>query len=98
MKFKQTNQICSTLKINQSTLNKAYMIEKANAYIVAFMKARNFLFVRCREERINWEKKNTKDGENLFFKASANRFWLTSKCFSWFNKIVHGQPSIKGTS
>ena len=24
-----------------------------------------------------------KYGENLFFKASANRFWLTSKNCSW---------------
>ena len=42
--------------------------------------------------------KKTKDGENLFFKALANRFWLTSKSYSWFNKVVHGQPSIKRTS
>ena len=34
------------------------------------MKARNFLVVRCRKERVNWKK--TEDGENLFFKASAN--------------------------
>ena len=67
MKFKQANQICSTLKINQSTLNKAYMIEKTNACIVAFMKARNFLFVRCREERINWEKKKTQQMVKIYF-------------------------------
>ena len=94
MKFKQTNQICSTLKISQSTLNKAYLIEIAKACTVAFMKARNSLVVRCREERVNWKK----DGENLFFKASTNRFWLTSKCCSWFNKVVHDPPSIKWTS
>ena len=41
--------------------------------------------------------KKTEGGENLFFKALANRFWLTSKSYSWFNKVVHGQPSIKGT-
>ena len=40
----------------------------------------------------------TKDGENLFFKRLANRFWLTSKSCSWFNKVVHGRPSIKRTS
>ena len=42
--------------------------------------------------------KKTEDGENLFFKALANRFWLTSKSYSWFNKVVHGRPSIKRTS
>ena len=45
------------------------------------MKARNFLVVRCREKHVNW-KKNTEDGENLFFKALDNRFWLTSKSYS----------------
>ena len=38
------------------------------------------------------------DGENLFFKVLDNRFWLTSKSYSWFNKVVHAQPSIKRTS
>ena len=41
------------------------------------MKARNFLIVRCRVKRVNWEKKE--DGENIFFKALANRFRLISK-------------------
>ena len=40
----------------------------------------------------------TRDTENLFFKARANRFWLTSISYSWFNKVVHDQPSIKQTS
>ena len=43
------------------------MIEKTNACIVAFMKARNFLFVRCREERINWEKKKTQKMVKIYF-------------------------------
>ena len=73
------------------------MIEITKACTVAFMKARNSLVVQCREKHVNWRKK-TKDGENLFFKALANRFWLTSKSYSWFNKVVHGQPSIKRTS
>ena len=34
--------------------------------------------------------KKIEDGEKKFFKALANRFWLTSKSCSWFNKIVHG--------
>ena len=41
--------------------------------------------------------KKTKDGEHLF-KAIGDRFWLTSESYSWFNKVVHGQPSIKRTS
>ena len=62
-----------------------------------FMKARNSLVVQCREKHVNWRKK-TKDGENLFFKALANRFWLTLKSCSWFKKAVHGRPSIKRIS
>ena len=39
------------------------------------------------------KKKKKKDGENLFFKALANRFCLTSKSCSWFNKVVNDQLS-----
>ena len=68
MKFKQTNRIFSPLKISQATLNKAYVIEITKSCTVAFMKARNSLVVRCRKERVNWEKKaQTENGENLFF-------------------------------
>ena len=74
------------------------MIEITKACTVASMKARNSLVVvQCREKKVNW-KKNTEDSENLFFKALANRFWLTSKSYSWFNEVVHGRPSIKRTS
>ena len=53
MKFKQTNQICSPLKLtNQSKLNKEYVIEITKARTVAFMKSRNSLDVRCRERKI----------------------------------------------
>ena len=72
------------------------MIEITKACTVAFMKARNSLVVRCREKYVNW--KRIEDSEHLFFKALDNRFWLTSKSYSWFNKVVHGQPSIKRTS
>ena len=90
MKFKQTNQICSPLKLTtQSTLNKAHDIEITKACTVAFMKSRNSLVVWCRV----WKK--TEVGEYLFFKTLANRFWLTSKYCSRFNKVVHGRPSIK---
>ena len=67
MKFKQTNQIAHLQKLaNQSTLNKAHMIEITKACTADFMKARNSLVVRCREKHVNWKKK-TEDGENLSF-------------------------------
>ena len=84
MKFKQPNQIplLQTLA-NQSTLNKAHVIEIAKACTVASMKARNSLVVvECREK--NQLEKKTEDDENLFFKALANRFWLKWKSYSWF--------------
>ena len=80
---------------NQSTLNKAHVIKiTKSSCTVTFRKARNSLVIRCREERVSWRKK-TEDGENLFFKASANEFWITSKSCSWFNKVDHDRPSIK---
>ena len=54
------------------------MIEITKACRGAFMKARNSLILQCRE------KKKNRDGENVFFKALANRFCLTSKSFLWF--------------
>ena len=42
---------------NQSNLNGAHVIEITKACIVAFMKARNFSAVQCREKRMNWKKK-----------------------------------------
>ena len=42
--------------------------------------------------------KKTEDGKNLFSEVLANRFWLTSTSYSWFNNVVHGRPSIKRTS
>ena len=79
-------------------LNKTHVIEITKACTVASMKARiSLVVVQCREKKVNW-KKNTEDSENLFFKALANRFWLTSKSYSWFNEVVHGRPSIKRTS
>ena len=73
------------------------MIEIIKACTVTFIKGRNSLVVRIREKHFNWKKK-TEDGENLFFKVLAKRFWLTSKSCSWFNKVVHDRPSIKRTS
>ena len=79
MKFKQTNQIAHLQKLaNQSTLNKAHMIERTKACTVAFMKARNSLVVPCKEKHVNWKKKQ-KIVNICFFKALVNRFWLTSK-------------------
>ena len=63
------------------------MIEITKACTIDFMKARNSLVVLCREEHINWKK--TEAVENLFFKALPNRFCLTSKSCSWFNKVAH---------
>ena len=42
---------------NQSTLNKAHVIEITKACTVTFMKARNSLIVQCGEEHVSWEKK-----------------------------------------
>ena len=53
MKLKQTNKIDLPLKIRQLILNKERVIEITKACTVAFMKLRNSLDVRCREECIN---------------------------------------------
>ena len=103
VKVKQVNQICSPSEISESALNKAYVIEITKACTVAYMNARNSLVVWYREEYVNWgkktkaNKKKTEDDENLFFKASPDRFWLASKCCSWF-KVFRGRRSIKWTS
>ena len=60
------------------------------------MKTRNSLVVWCREKHVIGKKIEV--GENLFFKLLPNRFWLISKSCLWFNKAVHGQPSIKWIS
>ena len=81
-----SNSECSICEIqrNQSNLvtfkncpmnqlwlkHKAHVIEITKACIVAFIKARNSLVVWCRE------KKETVDGENVFFKAVAKVFLL----------------------
>ena len=41
---------------NQSTLNKAHVIEITTACKVIFIKARDSFVVRYREEGVNWEK------------------------------------------
>ena len=56
--------------------NGAYAIEMTNTSTVVFMKARNSLVVRCRKKRVN--RKKTKHGESIFFKALPNTFRLTS--------------------
>ena len=53
------------------------MIQIAKTCIAALMKARNFLICQCIEECVNWNK--VEDGEEIFFKALANRFRLTPK-------------------
>ena len=74
--YEETNQTCPSLKISQSTLYKAHVIEMTKACIVPFMKSRNSLIVSCRE------KEKTEDGENVFFKALAKVFLLISKSCS----------------
>ena len=41
---------------NQSMLNDTHVTEMTKTSTVAFMMARNFLVVRCREKRVNWRK------------------------------------------
>ena len=71
------------------------MIKITKACTAAFMKARNSFVKQCREKHINLKKQET---VKIFYKALSNRFWLTSKSYSWFTKVVHGRPSIKWTS
>ena len=49
--------------------------------------------MRCREKRVNQKKKE--NGENIFFKALANRFRLTLKLISCVKEQqnFYGQPS-----
>ena len=77
-------------------LNKANVIETTKTTTLAFMRARNSLVARCREKHVNWKK--NRRCENLFFKTLGNRFWLTWKSYSLFNKVAYGQPSIKRNS
>ena len=58
MKFKEANQICSPLKIGQSTLNKTHVIEITKACTVAFMKTRNWFFDVDFERNVSIGKKN----------------------------------------
>ena len=81
---------------NQSTLNKAHVIEITKACKVAFMKARDSFVVRYRKERADWKK--TGWWKFYFLKLPANRFWLTSKSCSWFNKVVYRRLSTKWNS
>ena len=46
------------------------------------MKARDPVAVRCSE------RKKTENSENVFFKALANRFWLTSKSYYGSTKLL----------
>ena len=59
-------------------------IEITKTCRVAFMKAKNSLFDVERNMSIG---KKTEDGENLFLKTLANRFWLTSKSFHGSAKL-----------
>ena len=65
-------------------MNKAHVIEITKACSVDFMKARNSLFVRCRERERERVKK-TEDGG-----WKNRRYGLTSKICLWFSKVVYG--------
>ena len=65
------------------------MIEITKACTVTFMEPKNSLVVRCTEKHVNWKRKQKMVKIN-FWKALANRFWLTLKSCSRFNKVVHG--------
>ena len=53
---------------NQSTLNKAHVIEITKACKVTLMKARDSFVVQYREERVSWKKNRI---VKIFFKASG---------------------------
>ena len=55
------------------------MIEITKACIAAFMKAKNYLVISCREKK----KKYQKDGENVFSKDLKKNILLTSKSCLW---------------
>ena len=89
MKFKETNQICSPLKISQSINAEHSTCDRKNKGMYScFDESKKFL---------NAERGKKQMMKTYFFKALANRFWLTSKSCSWFNKAVHGRPSFKWT-
>ena len=92
LKFKEINQFGSPGKLaSQSMPNKLHVIEIPKTCTVAFIKPISHGCLIYREEK-------TEDGEKVFFKALTNRFWLTSKSCSWFNKVFHGRPSTKWAS
>ena len=75
MKFKQTNKICSLLKISLEMQERNYESKK---------------FFRCSIYRKTCQfGKKTEDGDFFFKKGLTNRFWLTMKSCSWLNN-VHG--------
>ena len=62
-------------------MNRAHAIEITKACTVTFMKARNYLILRCTEKRANQEKRKT--GENIFVEPpiscvkEKNILWTT---------------------
>ena len=76
-------------------LNKTHVIKK-QSYVQLLLWKQEIPWFFDVERNVSIEKKQNM--MNLLFKASANRFCLTSKCCSLLSKIVHGRPSIKWTS
>ena len=67
------------------------MIKIRKACAVVFMKKRNSLVpvVRIRE------RKKSEDGQTVFLKGLANRFWLISNSCSPFTTVIHGSTFVK---
>ena len=60
-----------------------------------FYESKEFFGCSKKRETCHLEKK-TEDSENLFSKALANRFWLTSKSYWWFNKLLLADFLLNG--
>ena len=75
---KRRRQICSPLKISQLINVELITPDRNNKGIYSCKK---FIACSLKKEKCQLEQKK-QDGEHLFLKALANRFWLTSKSCS----------------
>ena len=82
IKFKETNQICSPLKINQS-INAESVCDGNNKTMYSCF-YENKKFLSC---LLYWEEKKAGDSENVSFKALAKIFLLTCFCAWCFVQI-----------
>ena len=77
---------------NQSKLNKAHLIEITKACKLLLWK-QEFPSLFDIQRNVSIDKK-TRLRKFYFLKLPANRFWLTTKSCSWFNKAVYVPPSM----